>query len=97
MVDHLDRDFFAVRFDRLTDSQKIYLRAMADLESGNVRSGAVADRLGISVEKLASRRKALINKGMIYSPRHGLAVFTVPEFGDFLRRQMPSLPAAGGG
>lgn len=97
VVDHLDRDFFAVRFDRLTESQKIYLRAMADLESGAVRSGAVADRLGISVEKVASRRKALINKGMIYSPRHGLAAFTVPEFGDFLRRQMPSLPAAGGG
>lgn len=96
VVDHLDRDFYAVRFDRLTAKEKIYLRAMADLESGTVRSGAIADRLGAPVENVSSRRRDLIRKGMIYSPRHGGTAFTVPMFDDFLRRQMPSLPGAGG-
>ena len=36
----LDESFFRVRFDRLTPSEKKYLRAMAELGPGPHRSGA---------------------------------------------------------
>lgn len=36
-------------------------------------------------------RGALLKKGMIYSPSHGVVDFTVPLFDEFMRRMMPSL------
>jgi len=41
VVDQLDRNFFLVRFDRLTPKEKEYLRAMSDLGPGPHRSGDV--------------------------------------------------------
>src|SRR5690606_40667076 len=38
----LDESFFRVRFDRLTPSEKRYLRAMAELGPGPHRSGDIA-------------------------------------------------------
>ena len=89
VIEHLDRNFFAVRFDRLTPKEKQYLRAMADLGPGPHRSGDIAARLGVRVETIAPRRSALISKGMIYSPAHGDTAFTVPLFDQFLRRALP--------
>ena len=96
VVNHLDRDFYAVRFDRLTPKEKIYLRAMAEFKLDKIRSGDIAARLGVPVEKAAPRRNALIRKGMIYSPGYGETAFTVPMFDDFLRRHMPDVPEAAG-
>lgn len=89
VIDHLDRNFFLVRFDRLTPKEKSYLRAMAHLGPGPHRSGDIAGQLGVRVEQVAPRRNALIKKGMIYSPAHGATAFTVPLFDDFLRRSLP--------
>ena len=36
-------------------------------------------------------RASLIRKGMIYSPSHGDNSFTVPLFGDYMKRVMPKL------
>jgi AAA+ ATPase superfamily predicted ATPase len=63
----LDASFFRVRFDRLTPTEKRYLRAMADLGPGPHRSGDIAERLGKTVTSVAPVRNALIAKGMIYS------------------------------
>jgi hypothetical protein len=87
----LDASFFRVRFDRLTPTEKHYLRAMADLGPGPHRSGDIADRLGRKVEGVAPIRNALIAKGMIYSPAHGDTAFTVPLFDGFMKRTMPTL------
>lgn len=89
VVDHLDKNFFLVRFDRLTPKEKDYLRAMAELGPGPHRSGDVARELGVKVESVAPRRGGLIAKGMVYSPAHGDTAFTVPMFDQFLLRQMP--------
>ncbi len=89
VIDHLDNNFFLVRFDRLTPKEKHYLRGMAELGPGPHRSGDIAAQLGVSVESVAPRRKQLIGKGMIYSPSHGETAFTVPLFDSFLRRAMP--------
>lgn len=83
----LDRNFFLVRYDRLTPKEKEYLSAMATLGAGPHRSGDIAEQLGVKVESVAPRRSGLIRKGMIYSPAHGDTAFTVPLFDDFLRRR----------
>lgn len=85
----LDESFFRVRFDRLTPSERIYLRAMSDLGAGPHRSGDIADRLERSVSSLGPVRSSLIVKGMIWSPSHGDTAFTVPLFDEFMRRIMP--------
>lgn len=87
----LDGSFFRVRFDRLTPSQKRYLRAMAELGPGPHRSGAVAEVLGREVTSLGPTRAQLISKGMIFSPSHGDTAFTVPLFDQFMRRIMPGV------
>lgn len=88
----LDQSFFRVRFDRLTPREKDYLCALAEMGTGNQRSGAVADRLGVKVQTIAPLRSSLIKKGMIYSPAHGDTAFTVPLFDQFMRRTMPDGP-----
>jgi hypothetical protein len=84
----LDESFFRVRFDRLTPSEKDYLRAMASLDYPR-RSGDIAALLGVQSTSVAPRRSALIKKGMIYSPAHGDTEFTVPMFDAFMKRIMP--------
>ena len=85
----LDESFFRVRFDRLTPTEKRYLRAMAQLGEGPHRSGDIAQVLERSVNTLAPTRSQLINKGMVWSPSHGDTAFTVPMFDQFMLRIMP--------
>lgn len=85
----LDESFFRVRFDRLTPSEKRYLRAMAELGPGPHRSGDIALELGRPVQATAPLRSNLIAKGMIWSPTHGDTAFTVPLFDSFMRRILP--------
>ncbi|HWZ52727.1 MAG TPA: AAA family ATPase [Granulicella sp.] len=85
----LDESFFRVRFDRLTPTEKKYLRAMADLGPGPHRSGDIAEEFGRSVSSLGPTRAGLISKGMIWSPTHGDTAFTVPLFDEFMKRIMP--------
>lgn len=84
----LDESFFRVRLDRLTPSEKKYLRAMAELGPGPHRSGDVAHELEREVQSVAPARNNLIKKGMIWSPSHGDTAFTVPMFHDFMKRTM---------
>jgi hypothetical protein len=85
----LDENFFRVRFDRLTPSEKNYLRAMAELGPDAHRSGEIASVLGVKLSSLGPVRSKLIKKGMIYSPVHGDMAFTVPLFDEFMRRVIP--------
>ena len=88
-IAELDESFFRVRFDRLTPSEKRYLRGMAQLGAGPHRSGDIADVMGRRVTSLAPTRSQLINKGMVWSPSHGDTAFTVPMFDEFMMRIMP--------
>lgn len=89
VIDRLDRGFFRVRFDRLTPSERRYLRAFAELGAGPHRTSEVAEALGLPVQGTGPVRANLIRKGMIYSPAHGLLAFTVPLFDAFMVRAMP--------
>ncbi len=88
----LDENFFRVRFDRLTPKEKTCLRAMAHLGSGPCKTADIAETLKMPMSKLSPVRANLIKKGMIFSPSHGNMAFTVPLFGDFMRRAMPEFP-----
>ena len=88
-VASLDESFFRVRFDRLTPSEKRYLRAMAELGPGPHRSGEIADELDRKVTSLGPVRSKMIEKGMVWSPSHGDTAFTVPRFDEFMLRIMP--------
>ena len=85
----LDESFFRVRFDRLTPSEKRYLRAMSEIGPGPHRSGDIAAVLERKVTNLGPTRNNLIAKGMIWSPNHGDTAFTVPLFDEFMHRVMP--------
>ena len=84
----LDSNFFRVRFDRLTPREQAYLHAMAQLGPGLHRSGAIAEVMGLKVERTGPLRSGLIRKGMVWSPSHGMTAFTVPMFDAFMRRTM---------
>lgn len=87
----LDTNFFRVRFDRLTPSEKHFLRAMAELGPNAHRTGDIADILNIKVGSLGPLRAKLLKKGMIYSPAYGDMAFTVPLFDEFMIRAIPDL------
>jgi hypothetical protein len=92
VIRRLDRNFFRVRFDRLTPGEKNFLRAMAALGPGAQRTGDIAGKLGVKVTSLGPVRSKLIKKGMIYSPAHGDLAFTVPLFDEFMIRAIPKFP-----
>ena len=88
-VRRLDQNFFRSRYERLSDPQKRYLRAMAELGPGPHKTGDIAKNIGKQSSQLGPTRDALIISGMIYSPKYGYAAFTVPLFDEFMRRVEP--------
>jgi hypothetical protein len=87
--DDLDENFFEGRIGRLTDTEKLYAAAMADLGDGPRLSAAVARRLGRTPKSASPQRDALIDSAVIYAPRHGFVDFTVPHCAEFIRRRYP--------
>jgi hypothetical protein len=83
----LDEGFFRSRWDKISDSQRAYLRAMA-LDNDSVSSTReIALRLNIQQTALSPRRAELIRKGLIFAPRTGEVAFSVPLLAGFMRRQ----------
>ena len=91
VIARLDRNFFRVRFDRLTPGEKRLLRAMAELGPDGHRTSDLAGILKVKITSLGPTRARLIRKGMIFSPAYGEMAFTVPLFDEFMIRASPSL------
>lgn len=87
----LDESFFRVRLDRTTALQRAYLRAMAQLGPQPQKASDVAEVMGRTSQNLAPTRAELINMGLLYTPEHGYAAFTVPHFDQFILRAIPRL------
>lgn len=92
VIPRLDQNFFRVRYDRLTPSEKNFIRAMAGLGPSAQRTSDIADALGMKLNTIGPVRAKLIKKGMIYSPAHGDMAFTVPLFDEFMLRAIPEFP-----
>jgi len=82
----LDESFFRVRAERTTDLELRYLYAMAELGPDPHRAGEVAQRIHRTTEQAGPLRSRLIDKGLLYTPGHGLAAFTVPQFDKYMLR-----------
>lgn len=87
----LDASFFRVRLDRTTELQRAYLRAMAELGPAAQKASDVADIMSRTSTNLGPTRAALISMGLLWTPQHGFAAFTVPHFDRFLVRAIPTL------
>ncbi|MGB7588288.1 MAG: hypothetical protein WBM00_06230 [Solirubrobacterales bacterium] len=81
--------FFRVRAERTTELELRYMRAMAELGPGPQQAKSVAGQLGRTSEQMGPTRSRLIEKGLLFTPGHGLAAFTVPQFDRFMRRAYP--------
>lgn len=87
----LDGSFFRVRLDRATELQTAYLRAMAELGPQPQSAADVAELLGRESTQVGPTRSQLIEMGLLYTPSHGYAAFTVPDFDKFMLRAVPTL------
>lgn len=87
----LDESFFRVRTDRTTELELKYLYAMAELGPDAHRASEVARRIHRTTEQAGPIRSRLIDKGLLYTPGHGYAAFTVPQFDRFMIRRHSGL------
>ena len=87
----LDEGLFNSRFERLSDQQRYYARAMAELGPEPARSSAVAKLLGVTVSRAAPVRDEMIQRAVAYSPSRGLIAFTVPLFDAYMKRKIPQV------
>lgn len=89
----LDQTMYEVRMQRATNTERRYIRAMAELGTGPYRSGDVARAAGKQTTTLSPVRQSLLEKGLIYATEdYGHVDFTVPRFDEYLRRQLPYRP-----
>ena len=95
MVRKLDSDFFAGRWNRVTDRQRELLAVVAELPNCDAEF-TVQEIVAKSREKLpkpfsSSHVNQMLGKlsenGLVYKNRHGRYSFAVPLLGDFVRRQ----------
>ncbi len=91
VVEKLDSSFFRVRLDRATQLEAAYLRAMAELGPEPQLASDVAPLLNRTSNQCGPTRSGLIDKGLLYTPLHGYAAFTVPQFDQFMLRALPTL------
>lgn len=90
-ISKLDSSFFRVRLDRSTELQTAYLRAMAELGPEPQKASRVAELLDRTSTQCGPTRAELIAMGLLYTPEHGYAAFTVPQFDQFMLRAVPKL------
>lgn len=87
----LDSSFFRVRLDRATPLQTAYMRAMAQLGPEPQKASEVARLMDRDSTQVGPTRAELIEMGLLYTPEHGYAAFTVPDFDKFMLRAVPNL------
>lgn len=92
----LDADFFAGRWNRVTDRQRDLLYIIAALDSSDdeftvaeiVERSHSAGGKPFSSSHVNQMLVALVTSGLVYKNRHGRYSFAVPLFGSFVLRQM---------
>jgi hypothetical protein len=95
MVQKLDSDFFAGRWSRVTDRQRVLLAVIAELpncdeEFTPTEIVAMSDEKltkGFSASHVSQMLLKLSDSGLVYKNRHGKYSFAVPLLGQFIRRQ----------
>jgi hypothetical protein len=84
----LDSGFYSSRWERATNAERAFLRAMAPDEGEPSRIADLTARLGKADSRsLGPARANLISKGIVYSPEHGVIAYTVPGMADYVARR----------
>ena len=81
----------SARLERLSERERRYVRALADLGPGEQPSGAVARALGVDTSQVGSARQRLISAGILYSPAYGRVAFTLPMFDRYVREFLDAI------
>jgi len=100
IIRKLDADFFAGRWENLTDRQRDLLYCVARLERAEVEfsiSDIVESSRKLKVKRFTSGDVSqilprLIDKGIVYKNRLGKYSFAVPLFSRFIRRKLARTP-----
>lgn len=82
----LDNGFFRVRYERCSETDKLFVFAMVKCGDLPCTISNVAKNLNKSVGSISTTRAQLINKGIIYPVRYKELDFTVPEFECYIKR-----------
>lgn len=88
----IEAGIYVARFDQIGEAGRKYLYEMLRLSKnagrkGRARSGEVAKGVGVSVFAASPTRDALIHRGVIHAPEHGIVEFSIPGFGEYLARR----------
>jgi len=86
----IEAGIYGARFEGATETERRYLFAMSELmdaEGDRVRSGDVARALRRELSAVSPTRDALIRKGIIHAPEHGLLAFSIPGFQHYVARR----------
>lgn len=84
--DALDEGFFKARYERCSDLEKTFVFSMVKCGTLPCTISNISKHFGKNGKSISPTRAKLIDKGIIYSTRHGELDFTVPEFSGFIKR-----------
>lgn len=87
--EELTEGMFRGRWNRASQLERQYLRAMADhlTADGTAGTGAVAAALGRDITNLSAVRRRLIDKGLVQPAGHGRIEFSIPGFDTFVQTE----------
>jgi hypothetical protein len=87
----IEAGIYGARYLQVTESERKYLFAMLELMvrtgSEHVGSGDVARAMQRPPSAVSPTRDALIRKGVVHAPDHGLVAFSIPGFRGYLTTQ----------
>ncbi|MGH9092505.1 MAG: AAA family ATPase [Acidimicrobiales bacterium] len=83
----IEGGIYGARFEGATETERRYLFAMSELmdaDDDRARSGDIARKLNRELSAVSPTRDALIRKGLIHAPEHGVLAFSIPGFRQYL-------------
>ncbi len=86
----IEAGIYGVRFEGANQTERRYLFALSEIMGGaadQVRSGDVARALDLKLSAVSPTRDALIRKGIIHAPEHGVLAFSIPGFRQYIERR----------
>jgi len=93
LLKELDDSFFLGRFEKTSDAEQRILFAIAGFGE-EARVSELREKTQVDRNSLNQILKHLMDKGILYRVRRGKYAFTLPLFGEFLRRKRNQLKQA---
>lgn len=84
--DEVDAGLYRARWERASNTQQDFMRAMAPDDDQPTSVAEIATRMGKTQTALSMPRRTLIHAGLVYAPRRGYLAFTVPGMADYINR-----------